>query len=228
MPSWKIHAKIGNEISKYLKVNKKYFMIGNLLPDQDKYNIPTISKNVPRNLTHFIFLKDYRIGINLPDYEKMYQKYKDDFNNPVLLGYLVHLLSDYYWNKYIYDNYFVKENDQYIGVIKADKTFFKCDFKTANTMKQADFQKYNNFITVRKNNFRFCLNSKYFKQIDELRLNKKDIYTVGKYLDLSHCRIADDSLYQILNENVLDEIFENSIAFIIQYLQAKKIIKNKY
>ena len=49
-------------------------MIGNLLPDQDKYNIPTISKNVPRNLTHFISLKDYRIGINLLDYEKMYQK----------------------------------------------------------------------------------------------------------------------------------------------------------
>ena len=139
MPSWKIHAKIANEISKYLKVNKKYFMIGNLLPDQDKYNIPTISKNVPRNLTHFISLEDYRIGINLPDYEKMYQKYKDDF-----------------------------------------------------------------------------------KPIDELRLNKKDIYTVRKYLDLPHCRIVDDSLYQILNENVLDEIFENSIAFIIQYLQAKK------
>ena len=139
MPSRKIHAKIGNEISKYLKVNKKYFMIGNLLPDQDKYNMPTISKNVPRNLTHFISLEDYRIGINLPDYEKMYQKYKDDF-----------------------------------------------------------------------------------KPIDELRLNKKDIYTVRKYLDLPHCRIVDDSLYQILNENVLDEIFENSIAFIIQYLQAKK------
>lgn len=103
-------------------------------------NLPTISKNVPRNLTHFIFLKDYRIGINLPDYEKMYQKYKDDF-----------------------------------------------------------------------------------KPIDELRLNKKDIYTVRKYLDLPHCRIVDDSLYQILNENVLDEIFENSIAFIIQYLQAKKL-----
>ena len=111
MSSQKIHAKIGNEISKYLKVNKKYFMIGNLLPD----------------------------------YEKMYQKYKDDF-----------------------------------------------------------------------------------KPIDELRLNKKDIYTVRKYLDLPHCRIVDDSLYQILNENVLDEIFENSIAFIIQYLQAKKIIKDKY
>lgn len=39
MSSEKIHAKIGNEISKYLKVNKKYFMIGNLLPDQDKYKL---------------------------------------------------------------------------------------------------------------------------------------------------------------------------------------------
>ena len=132
MSSQKSHAKIGNEISKYLKVNKKYFMIGNLLPDQDKYK-----------------------------------------------------LTDY---------------------------FKKCSqkFDTLYFSKRLPYR--NKSSGLRKN----------VKPIDELRLNKKDIYTVRKYLDLPHCRIVDDSLYQILNENVLDEIFENSIAFIIQYLQAKK------
>lgn len=39
MPSWKIHVYIGNRIRKELKINRKYFMIGNLLPDQDRYNM---------------------------------------------------------------------------------------------------------------------------------------------------------------------------------------------
>lgn len=39
MPSWKINVYIGNRIRKELKVNRKYFMIGNLLPDQDRYNM---------------------------------------------------------------------------------------------------------------------------------------------------------------------------------------------
>ena len=49
MPSWKIHSYIGNQVNKTIKVNKKYFMIGNLLPDQDRYNIGNLKRNIPRN-----------------------------------------------------------------------------------------------------------------------------------------------------------------------------------
>ena len=104
MPSWKIHSYIGNQVNKTIKVNKKYFMIGNLLPDQDRYNIGNLKRNIPRTTTHFIKREDYLIGINLPDYDKMYNKYKDKFKNPVLMGYLVHLLTDYYFNNYIHKN----------------------------------------------------------------------------------------------------------------------------
>ena len=100
MPSWKIHSYIGNQVNKTIKVNKKYFMIGNLLPDQDRYNIGNLKRNIPRTTTHFIKREDYLIGINLPYYDKMYNKYKDKFKNPVLMGYLVHLLTDYYFNNY--------------------------------------------------------------------------------------------------------------------------------
>lgn len=81
MPSWKIHSYIGNQVNKTIKVNKKYFMIGNLLPDQDRYNIGNLKRNIPRTTTHFIKREDYLIGINLPDYDKMYNKYKDKFKN---------------------------------------------------------------------------------------------------------------------------------------------------
>ena len=76
MPSWKIHVYIGNKIRKELKVNRKYFMIGNLLPDQDRYNIKNLKKNIPRYITHFINKDECKIGINLPNYEKMYSKYQ--------------------------------------------------------------------------------------------------------------------------------------------------------
>ena len=128
MPSWKIHSKIANDLCKELKVNKNYFMIGNLLPDQDEYSIPNINNSVDRSITHFISKEDSMIGINLPDYDKMYKKYQNQFNNPVLLGYLVHLLTDFYWNNYIYNKYFIKEGNKYIGVKTIDGNIIKCNF----------------------------------------------------------------------------------------------------
>lgn len=224
MPSWKIHSKIASDLIKELKVNKKYFMIGNLLPDQDEYSIPNIDKSIDRSITHFISKEDSMIGINLPDYNKMYEKYQNQFNNPVLLGYLVHLLTDFYWNNYIYDKYFIKSNDKYIGIKTNDGNIIKCDFPGANTMKQSDFKKYNNHLNVTKNNFVFYLNDKYFKEIEELKISKKDIYKVGKYLRLFDSKIEDDIDYKVLDEKELDKILENSKDFILKYLKDKKII----
>lgn len=223
MPSWKIHSKIANDLSKELKVNKKYFMIGNLLPDQDKYNIPNIHKRIDRTITHFISKEDLKIGVNLPDYNKMYEKYKNQFRNPVLLGYLVHLLTDFYWNNYIYNKYFIKEDNKYIGVKTIDGNIIKCDFSEANTIKQNDFEKFNSVLSVRKNNFIFCVNNNFFKEIDELKLSKKEIYSVGKYLDLSHKKNETDDDYKILNEKELNNLLEDSKSFVLKYLKDKKI-----
>ncbi|MDD6223635.1 MAG: hypothetical protein PUB18_01375 [bacterium] len=224
MPSWKIHSKIANDLYKQLKINKKYFMIGNLLPDQDKYSIPNIDKSVNRTITHFISSEDLKVGINLPDYNRMYEKYKDHFNNPVLLGYLVHLLTDFYWNDYIYNKYFIKNNEEYIGVKINNGNIVNCEFSVANSMKQSDFRKFNNLLSVRKNHFRFCLNNNFFREITELKLSKKDIYSVGKYLNLSHLKTKDNTEYKILNEIELNKLLENSKKFILKYLKDKKII----
>ena len=225
MPSWKIHSKIGSDILKQIKVNRKYFMIGNLIPDQDKYNIGDLRVNVSRVITHYVSEEDLKIGINLPDYDRFYNKYKDIFNNPVIMGYLVHLLTDYYWNKYIYDKYFIKKSNKYIGVKLRTNEIYKCEFNEMNTMKQKDFEIFNNSLTVRKNNFRYCLNSNYFEELEEIRIKKHNIFLIGKYLNSSHKREETEDSYTILNEKECFKITKECEDFIIKYLKSKSLIE---
>ena len=197
------------------------------IPQSGTYNIDMYRKNVA------ILEFDESDMINLDsldfkdkdEYEKMYSKYQNKFKNPVLLGYLVHLLTDYYFNNYIYENYFIKDdNGKYIGYKKIDGSILYCDFREANRAKQEDFKKFNDSITVRKNNFRFCLNSKYFSEIDELKLDKKEIYAVGKYLDSSHSKMKNNTNYQILTKDEMDILVKNCIQFIFDYLEKKQVI----
>lgn len=224
MPSWKIHTKIGNDILKQIDINKKYFMIGNLMPDQDKYNISDLKKSVSRVVTHYVSDDDFKTGINLPDYEKFYNKYKTKFYNPVIFGYLVHLLTDYYWNNYIYDKYFIKEGDNYVGVRLNSNKIYKCDFKEMNSMKQKDFEVFNQSLSVRKYNFRYCLNSKYFDELDEIKINRHNIYLIGKFLNLSHKKENNNNEYSILNERECIKITNECEKFIINYLKTKNLI----
>ena len=224
MPSWKIHSKIGNDILKKININKKYFMIGNLIPDQDKYNIPDLKSNVNRTITHYVSSNDLKIGINLPNYEKFYNKYKNKFYNPIIFGYLVHLLTDYYWNKYIYDKYFIKDGDNYVAVRLNPNGIYKCNFKEMNSMKQKDFKIFNQSLTVRKNNFRYCLNSKYFDELDEIKITKHNVYLIGKFLNESHKKENGNNDYSILNEKECIKITYGCEKFIISYLQSKHLI----
>lgn len=224
MPSWKIHSKIASDISKIINTNKKYFMIGNLLPDQDKYNIEGLTKNISRTITHYVTVEDLKIGINLPDYERFYNKYKSKINNPVILGYLVHLLTDYYWNNYIYKKYFIKEKQKYVAVKLNTNKIYKCDFKEMNSIKQEDFEIFENLLTVRKNNFKYCLNSKYFDELEEIKINKHHIYLMGKYLNLTRKKENNNKEFKILTEDECYIIIDECEKFITNYLINKNLI----
>ena len=223
MPSWKIHSKIGYDILKKINVNEKYFMIGNLLPDQDSYNIKDLKVGISRKITHYISDENYKVGINLPDYEKFFDKYKIKLNNPVILGYLVHLLTDFFWNNYIYEKYFIKENGIYVGVKLNSKKIYKCNFREMNTFKQEDFEVFNNSIDLKKKNYKFCLNSKYFKELDEIKISKHNLFLVGEYLNIDHNSDICDKKFKFLSENECNKILGECENFILNYLKSKKI-----
>lgn len=87
MASSLIHLTIAEEINKTIKVDNSLFYIGSVAPDIGK--LVGISKQI----THF---QDPNNN-DIPVLEDFKNKYEKNFNNPFVLGYYVHLYTDYLW-----------------------------------------------------------------------------------------------------------------------------------
>lgn len=93
MASAVIHLCVAGDINKRLKIkNCNDFLLGSIAPDISKV------VNTSRDLSHFI---DRSKSI-YPDINKFLEKYKLD--NDFILGYFVHLYTDYLWFKYFIGN----------------------------------------------------------------------------------------------------------------------------
>ena len=87
MPSWPIHIAIAHKVNKKLNLNDD-FILGSVLPDiLDGYIIKS-SNITDKNLSHFRI--NHKISL---DY--FLEKYHDKLNNPIVLGFLVHLITTF-------------------------------------------------------------------------------------------------------------------------------------
>ena len=89
MASSLIHMCVAKELNKYLKRDEKQLLIGSIAPDVAKLI------GISRDKTHFI---DYEEGI--PNLDRFISKYKLSLNNDFVLGYYIHLYTDYIWFKF--------------------------------------------------------------------------------------------------------------------------------
>ncbi len=103
MASAIIHIAVANELNKKLKRNSSKLLIGTIAPD--------ISKEIGQNKvkSHFLDSKD----TDIPNIKKFLNKYKNNLNDDFVLGYYIHLYTDYLWFKYfvtefIHDNMITK------------------------------------------------------------------------------------------------------------------------
>ena len=106
MASSLIHICVAKEVNKYLNRDESQFLIGAIAPDIAKLI------NISRDKTHFI---DYEE--NIPNLDRFIDKYKSYLNNDFVLGYYIHLYTDYIWFKYfvpslIDDNKIIKLNNK--------------------------------------------------------------------------------------------------------------------
>ena len=91
MPSHKIHLSIAQEVNKELKLDNDSIMLGSVLPDL------TIERN--HGLSHFQFEDIYPKNLaNADEFIKKYPDMKDDIS----IGYIIHLLTDKYYNDTYY------------------------------------------------------------------------------------------------------------------------------
>lgn len=106
-----IHICVAKEINKILNVDKKQFFLGSIAPD--------ISKQIGQTKKISHFLNDEKS--DLPNLEKFLQKYQKNLNHPFILGYYVHLYTDYLWFKYFIPD-MLKGN--YIRLLNGDTVPF--------------------------------------------------------------------------------------------------------
>lgn len=200
MPNWKTHLEIAKRISKKLNIKKSElneFMLGSILPDiNNSYVVKEISSVYSHKKTHY----EENGGIT---YINFYNQYKDIIRKPLILGYYVHLYTDYIWN-----------NDFYSKVEK-NVNYSKYAPNELREIKHNDFKFYNNkyvknTINIKNINKILCE----ITVIDNISLNQEDLVKVLEYLN--KCDIfpstykfyTEEELDYLLNF-VVDNIWEN-------------------
>lgn len=211
MPSSIVHLCVGKVVNKNLRMNEYELLLGAIAPDSWRNN----AKNFSRSITHFTtFNSDFSIK-NEEGIDNFFTKYKDYFDNPFVVGYFIHLLTDTYWRKNVSNVYssIIKNARLPIILEKKDKfnNYSRDDFYDDehqlfyNLSKYYRIKKleYNKVISetiseISLNNFEYSIqyiNSMYFHKWK----NSVDIYDFDKTIFY----IEECSIYIVNQLNLL-------------------------
>lgn len=174
MASSMIHIAVAHELNKKLMRDEQKLLIGTIAPD--------ISKLIGETKKNSHFLNDDE---DIPDIYKFLAKYKNNLNDDFVMGYYIHLLTDYFWFKYfipeIYENNLIK----------------KLDGKVVNCKgNMAIMYIYNDYTNIN------------IKIIDEYQLDLKMFYNEIPKIDYIIDEIPMDKLFIIINK--VEKIIEES------------------
>ena len=136
MASSVIHICIANEINKTINRDSKKLLIGTIAPD--------ISKLLGETKFYSHFLDN--VNNNIPNINKFLDKYGNYLNDDFVLGYYIHLYTDYLWFKYFIPN-IIKGN--YIKEL--DGTLVKYTEETFKYYIYNDYSNLNNQLIDRYN-----------------------------------------------------------------------------
>ena len=114
MASSVIHMAVANEINKVIKKDTHKLLIGSIAPDISKHLGETKVKS------HFLDSED----TDIPNIDNFLNKYKDKLDDDFVLGYYIHLYTDYLWFKYFISEIYNEENNM---KSKLDGSIVKCN-----------------------------------------------------------------------------------------------------
>lgn len=193
---------VANEINKKLKRNQKSILIGSIAPD--------ISKQIGESKKNSHFLTD---DTDIPNLNKFICKYKGNLDDDFVLGYYIHLYTDYIWFKYFITD-FVKED--YIFNIDGNKlklgdneklNYIYNDYTNLNIQI---IDKYNLDLSI------FYENHDQFKNIiKEIPMNKIQIIIDKAGMIIKNSK---QSKPYIFNINHIDKFIKTSTNIILDEL----------
>ena len=235
MPTWAMHLATATKLKDILHIETNSFLFGNLLPDINNGYVTNVTKVFSHSQTHYNICQNFNGQKEiLPNINGFISKYHAIYNNPLLLGYLTHILADFYWNYTTYvDHGFLDKEKNRIGICCNNGTLKRCDKETARKLKTNDFKIFSNYIYGNQlTEIPFYQESLLLNcnTIPEVDLTKKDIENVIQYLTNSY-HFANDNFndsekkaYVIYTEEELLHRLEDSIHFILQSLTEHSIL----
>lgn len=202
MASAVIHIAVAKEINKDLKMNEKELFLGTIAPD--------ISKQLGESKVKSHFLLNDKT--DLPIFDKFLDKYKNNLNNPFIMGYYIHLFTDYLWFKYFIPE--ITNSSDYIKVLSGNK--IKC------TKEEIEKLIYNDYTN---------LNISLIEEYDlDLSLFYEDIEIPNIKFDeipLNKLQVIVDQMGIIIENSKKEDTYSFNIDNVKQFIElCKKIISN--
>ncbi len=195
MASAMIHIAIASELNKTIKRDRNKLLIGSIAPDMAKLT------GDEKERSHFI-LKQYT---NIPEMHLFLKKYKKHLDDDFVLGYYIHLYTDYLWFKYFIPEVFDKDNSM---IKKLNGEVVKCN----GDMKKLYI--YNDYTNLNR------------QVIDEYNLNLKIFYNELPNIENGIEEIPMDKLDLLLDKMGLIIISSNENKnFIFDITNIKKFVE---
>ena len=235
MPSWSIHLKIGKELNKKLNINNDSFMFGSLIPDADSdWKIGRFKAHYYGNLKFPKCPNE-----NMIDLKAFINDYKDYMQNPLIIGYYCHLLTDNYYNEYIYYNKWIQDQDNnIIGIRKKNGGIIDIsdNFKQSLYYKHSDLELYGKRIynkeklIIPQNIDRICdsINLLKDKFITKENVSKRIYYLNNEFLKFN--MINEEEInkdYEIFSKEELDDLLEKCIKYIENELEKVGVLNER-
>ena len=218
MPSHKIHLSIAKRVNDKLNLDLDSIMLGSVLPD--------ICESRYHSISHYQVGEKDLEGLANPD--KFIKKYKNKLNNPIMMGYLIHILTDRYYNEYMFKHFYIyDEYDNGIGMyLKGKKKLL--DGKTRKYLKHRELELYGKWLInngyVPKFNDMNCVDN--VIDFEEAKINKEKLreYILSANKDIDKVNIFSKFRfynYKITTKEELDKIYNNCINYILDYIENK-------
>lgn len=201
MASAVIHLAVANEINKELNRDKSQLLIGAIAPD--------ISKFIGEDKTKSHFLKE--LDSDIPDIESFLNKYKNSLTDDFVMGYFIHLYTDYLWFKYFVTEFYDKPM-----ITKLDGTVVKCSGNMLSLYVYNDYTNLNIKLIDRYNmDLKIFYNQlpKLSNIIEEIPMDKMELLLSQMGIIIENSKEKKDYIFNI--ENV-EKFIATSVELILE------------
>ena len=211
MASAIIHMAIASEVNKSLNRSKDKLLIGSIAPD--------LSKQMNETKVKSHFLNDE--NDDLPNIDKFLAKYRNKMNDDFVLGYFIHLYTDYLWFKYFIPEIYDGDNNM---ISKMDGSIIKCNGNMLCMYIYSDYtnlnirllDEYNLDLSI------FCKDLPYLENIiDEIQMDKIQLIIDKMSVIIANTKTRRALIFDIEN---IKEFINLSVKLTVAKLKELNII----